>query len=67
MALISRREIGIAASVGGLLGVSGTAGLVILFNGRPAMIELFAGAWVGFTLACAIIMIKNFPSRNGLD
>ena len=65
MVLISRREFVIAATVGGLVGIFVTATIMFHFNGRLGITELFAGAWIGSALTCAVIMIKNSSTKKG--
>lgn len=65
--MLSRRQIAVAAIGGGLLG-SLAGAFIDMIVGADDVVhisELFVGGWLGFALACAIMMIFNIRGRGG--
>lgn len=65
MALISRRELVFAAIVGGFLGAVAATLVFVAFDDQATLSTVIGGAWMGFALRCAAVMVSNCYPRKG--
>lgn len=65
MPLISPSQLILSFVIGGLMGAAVATMLALTLDSRPAVtIELVGGAWLGFALVCAAVMIQNSTSHR---
>ena len=68
MPLLSRIELLFSAFAGGLLGIVVTVAISLTLHDKVVSpMEVTVGAFIGFALLSAIMMIKNSAPRRGSD
>jgi len=65
MPLLHLGQFFFAVAAGGTIGISAVLCLsFILGDGFVSSLDLLGGAWIGFSLTCAYLMVRNAPRRR---